>query len=66
MTVCVRPTHQDGVLYVVAQQARVVQGVLGFLHSGVHRSFLDLVLDGSEQFVQGFACRVLVPFDGRR
>lgn len=57
---CLCPSHQDGVLYVVAQQPRIVEGVLGFLHSGIHWPFLDLVLDGSEQFVQGLACRVLV------
>lgn len=53
-------SHQDGVLHIVAQQARVVESVLGFLQSGVNGAFLDLVLNGSEQFVQRLACRVLV------
>lgn len=60
MRVRLCPSHQDAVLDVVAQQACIIEGVLGFLHSGVHGPFLDLVLDGSEQFVQRLACRVLV------
>lgn len=56
---CVCAAHQDRVLHIISQQARVVQGVFGFLHSHVHRPFFNLVLDGSEQFVQGLACRVL-------
>lgn len=57
---CASASHQDRVLDIVAQQARVVEGVLGFLHSGVHGTLLNLVLDGPEQFVQGLTRRVLV------
>lgn len=57
--VCVCPSHQYWVLYIVTQQTSIIKGVLGFLHPGVHRPFLNLVLDGSEQFVQGFTCGVL-------
>lgn len=49
--VCVTLSHQDRILDIVAQQAGVVEGVLGFLNSGVHRPLFNLVLDGSEQFV---------------
>lgn len=49
--VCVSLSHQDRILHIVAQQAGVVEGVLGFLNSGVHRPLFNLVLDGSEQFV---------------
>lgn len=57
---CASASHQDGVLDIVTQQARVVEGVLGFLHSGIHRTLLNLVLDCPEQFVQGLTRRVLV------
>lgn len=57
---CASASHQDRVLDIVAQQACVVEGVLGFLHSGIHRTLLNLVLDGPEQFVQGLTRRVLV------
>lgn len=44
-------TDQHRVLHVIPQQSRIVQGVFGFLHLGVHRTLLDLVLQGLEQFV---------------
>lgn len=52
-------THQDRILHVVSQQPRVVQCVLGFLHLGVHRSLLHLVLQGPKEFVQRLSSRVL-------
>lgn len=44
--------HQGFVLYVLTQQAVVVQGVLRFASNSIHRSFIDLVLYGPEQHVQ--------------
>lgn len=49
--VCTVYTDQYRVLNVVPQQPRIVQCVFGFLHLGIHRSLLNLVLQGLEQFV---------------
>lgn len=51
--------HQRRVLYIVPQQSRVIERVLGFLLHGVHWAFLYLVLDGLEEFVQGLPSTVL-------
>lgn len=56
------PTHiayQHRVLHIISQQSSVIERVFGLLHLCVHWAFLYLVLDGSEEFIQWFTCRVL-------
>lgn len=54
-----RCSDQGAVLHVLPQQPVVVQSVLGLPRHGVHRTLVHLVLDGSEEHVEGLACGLL-------
>ena len=45
-------SHQGLVLYVLPQQAVVIEGVLGLAGHSVHWSFIHLVLYGPEKHVK--------------